>query len=488
MRSLIIKRSILAETVPAFAVNLAVFTFILLMARAMQLADLVITSGVSTVDVAWIILLVMPKMLSMSVPMAALLAPLTTFLRMSADSEITVLKASGVSLYQLLAPVALFGLAAGALTGLFNVYLTPAANLRFRAEILALAKARADLAIKEQVFVRDFPGLTIYVGQLPSRTEEMENVFISDRRLEGENTVIVASRGMLDIDREEGLLLFRLVNGVIDRMHETRKSVDSIFFETYELKISPGTEFASEEGGFAAGRSELPTSQLPAETERLRAAGLDSWVDYAIEYHRRYAFPVAAFLMAVIGMPLGASFRARGRNFGLGVGLVIFVVYYSVFSLGISFASAGSLPPAPAVWSANAIALVLALLLLKGINRSSAIDPRAAARRFWSRVLGRTTNGRHADDDPAIAGPAADATRQGHVSDTASQGPVTDAAGRAPATDAVGQGPAADTASQGPATDTASHGPAADAAGRGPEADAAGRDGTADRTSREDGL
>ncbi|MDR1036019.1 MAG: LPS export ABC transporter permease LptF [Deltaproteobacteria bacterium] len=428
MHSFIIKRSILAEIVPAFAVNLAVFTFILLMARAMQLADLVITNGVSTGEVTRILLLVMPKMLSMSIPMAALLAPLTTFLRMSADSEITVLKASGVSLYQLLPPVVLFGLTAGIITGLFNVFVTPAANLSFRTELLTLAKARADLAIKEQVFVRDFPGLTIYVGQLPSRAEEMENIFISDRRLEGENTVIVAERGVLDIDREEGLLLFRLYSGVIDRMHDDRRSVDSIFFETYELKIFPGPEFAQEEGGFAAGRSELPTSSLLAEGARLKAAGDTGWIYYDLEFHRRFAFPVAAFLMAVIGMPLGASFRTRGRNFGLGVGLVIFVVYYSVFSLGMSFASTGAVPPAPAAWSANIIATALALLLLKGINRSAAIDPGASVRRVWSRLTGSPANGR-SGRGPGASGPG-----------PRGAGPQAGAAAAAPGRGATGRG------------------------------------------------
>ncbi|MDR3155274.1 MAG: LPS export ABC transporter permease LptF [Deltaproteobacteria bacterium] len=410
MRSFTIKRSILAETVPSFAVNLAVFTFILLMARIMQLTDLVIANGVSTGDIALVLMLVMPKMLSMSVPMAALLAPLTTFLRMSADSEITVLKASGLSLYQLLPPVMLFGAAAAIVTALFNVYLTPSANLRFRSELLSLAKARADLAIKEQVFVRDFPGLTIYVGQLPARADEMENVFISDRRLPEENTVIVARRGLLDIDREEGLLLFRLAEGVIDRMLQGRGSVDSIFFETYELKISPGPQFASEDGGFAAGRSELPTGMLLAEAELLRDRGDPGWIYYPIEYHRRLAFPVAAFLMAVIGMPLGASFRTRGRNFGLAVGLFIFIVYYAVFSLGMSLAAAEAVPPGPAVWSANVIAFALAVSLLKGINRSAAIDPGASFRRAFARIRERPGAGASRGGSlpgPGAAGPGA---------------------------------------------------------------------------------
>jgi lipopolysaccharide export system permease protein len=389
MFSSIIKRGILSEIIPAFIINLLVFTFILLMARVMSLADLVVRGGVSSRDIAWIFLLVLPKMLSMSIPMSALLAPLTTFLRMSADSEITVLKASGISLYQLLSPVLLFGLTACLITGFFNVYLTPLANLRFRTEILILAKARADLAIKEQVFVRDFPGLVIYVGQLRSAKDNMANIVINDRRLPGENTFIVAEEGLLDIDHQGGLLLFRLINGVIDRMHENSRSVDSIFFDTYELKISPGPEFDTEENSLVLGYSELPTNLLLPEAARLKGIENPTAIHYELEYHRRFAFPVAAFLMALIGMPLGASFRTRGRNFGLIIAIIIFVLYYSAFTLGLSLGAALVVRPFAAVWSSNFLAAITAALLLKNINRSAAIDPQAAFKRFKRRFFSK---------------------------------------------------------------------------------------------------
>ncbi|MDR1546815.1 MAG: LPS export ABC transporter permease LptF [Deltaproteobacteria bacterium] len=391
MRPSIINSSVLRETVPAFLVNLMVFTFILLMARVMSLTDLVVNKGVSGRLIFRVFALMLPKMLSMSIPMAALLATLTTFLRMSADSELTVLKASGVSLHQLLTPTLIFGLGATLLAGVFNVWLAPRANFLFRAEILTLAKARADLAIKEQVFVRDFPGLTIYVGQLPGDSETMSNVVINDRRSPGENTFIVARHGMLDLDLAEDLLLFRLTDGVIDRFYQDKASVDSIFFDTYELKVSPGPEFGSGQKPLVpSARQELPTGRLMEAADRSRAANDGYHAIFQLEWHRRLSFPCAALLMAVIGMPLGASFRTKGRNFGLVLGLIIFVAYYAVFSLGWALGETRSLPPAPAVWLSNLMALAAAAWLLKGLNRSAAIDPQDALRR----LLGRLSRGR----------------------------------------------------------------------------------------------
>jgi lipopolysaccharide export system permease protein len=372
----LVNASIFAEIIPAFLVNLLVFTFILLMARIMSLTDLVVSKGVGAGVILRIFLLILPKMLSLSIPMAALLAPLTTFLRLSVDSELTVLKSSGVSLHQLLPPVAAFGLLAMALTALFSIWLAPPANLRFRTEILALAKARADLAIKEQVFVRDFPGLTIYVGQLPANSESMTNVVINDRRSPDENTVIVARKGLLDIDPVHDLLLFRLTEGVIDRFFIGRDSVDSIFFETYELKVSPGNEFENDSPAVTMGRQDTPTSMLFEEADKRDARGDAFGHIFRLEFHRRLIFPVAALLMSLIGVPLGASFRVKGRNFGLMIGLIIFVSYYAMFSLGWSLGEAKMLPPLPAIWAADFVALVVGVWLLRGLNQTRAIDPR----------------------------------------------------------------------------------------------------------------
>jgi lipopolysaccharide export system permease protein len=351
----------------------------------MSLTDLVVGKGVDARVIFRVFFLILPKMLSMSIPMAAMLASLTTFLRMSADSEITVLKASGVSLWQLTPPIIVFGLAAALLTGLFNVYLTPEANTRFRSEIMALAKARADLAIKEQVFVREFPGLTIYVGQLPANSETMANIVINDRRSPGENNLVVARTGLLDIDLLQQMLLFRLHDGVIDRMFQDKESVDSIFFDTYELKISPGPEFEGNSEFSSLGRSEMPTGELRSEALKRREAGYSGYQVYLLEWHRRFSFPVAAFLMALAGVPLGASFRAKGRNFGLVIGLAIFILYYSLFSLGWTLGETGVIPPVIAVWTPVFLSLLMVLWLLKGVNSIQPIDPAEV----WARWLRR---------------------------------------------------------------------------------------------------
>jgi len=385
MRVSIIHRYILSEITPGFLVNILVFTAVMLMARAMQLANLVIARGVSPLRVLEIFLLAAPRILTMSLPMGTLLAVLTAFMRFSADSELTVLRASGLSLYQMSPPVLIFGAATTALTAVFSLWLAPLAGWRFKNELLDLAKARADLAIVEQTFIRSFPGLIMYVGQMTPTGGEMEQVFIRDARRAGESAVIVARRGRLGLDREAGVLVFELSEGVIDRVKDGRGATDSIFFDTYELKVSPGDEMADRnENGPFRGRAETPTWELAAAAARLPDSA--NRRAYSLEWHERWARPAAAFLLTIIGLPLGASFRARGLNFPFLTALAVFIVYYVISSLGWSLGEVGRLSPAVGIWSANVLLAVLGLVLLRRLDRGAPIDPAEFMRRLLTRL------------------------------------------------------------------------------------------------------
>ncbi|MDR1921408.1 MAG: LPS export ABC transporter permease LptF [Candidatus Adiutrix sp.] len=386
MRVSILNRYVAAEILPGFMVNILVFTSILLMARMMELTSLVISKGVGLDVVAKIFAMALPRVLAMALPMGTLLAVLMAFLRFSADSELTVLRASGVSLYQMSPPVLVFGLLVGLLTGVFSVWLAPEYNWKFKNQLLELAKARADLAITEQVFVRNFPGLVFYVGQFPPGSGEMEKVFIHDDRSEDESSVIVARRGRLGLDLESEALIFHLEDGVIDRVYADRETSDSIFFETYELKVSPGSEFEGNQGGGEfRGRAEVPTRELIAladSLDRENARGII--ITCYLEWHRRWAQPFTAFIMAVIGLPLGASFRVRGRNFALIIGIAVFIGYYALFTLGWSLAEREILPPFMGVWLSNIVLTVFGLATLRRINCGAPGDPLELLRRIIS--------------------------------------------------------------------------------------------------------
>ena len=97
----ILYRYTLREMLAPFALGLTIFTFVLLLARLLRLIELVVNRGLPATQVSQLFLYLLPAFLEVTVPMAMLLAILVAFGRLSADSEITALRSSGVSLLQL---------------------------------------------------------------------------------------------------------------------------------------------------------------------------------------------------------------------------------------------------------------------------------------------------------------------------------------------------------------------------------------------------
>src|SRR5690348_8715849 len=107
----LISRNVLREIVPPFALGLAAYTFLLLLRSLVQLSEMVIRRGAPASLVVRLLLLTLPQVLVLTIPMAFLFGVLIGIGRLSGDSEIVALRASGVSRWTLFRPVGLAGAA-----------------------------------------------------------------------------------------------------------------------------------------------------------------------------------------------------------------------------------------------------------------------------------------------------------------------------------------------------------------------------------------
>src|SRR5512137_1242649 len=96
---------LLKEVLPIFFIGILTFTFMLLMDKILKLIELIVTRGVSLSQILMLLFFISPSFLVFTIPMGVLLGILLALGRLSADSEIVALKASGFSLYQLFIPV-----------------------------------------------------------------------------------------------------------------------------------------------------------------------------------------------------------------------------------------------------------------------------------------------------------------------------------------------------------------------------------------------
>ncbi len=357
-------RYLLKELAPAFFLGLIGFTFILLTGRILQLTELFVNKGVPLGYIVKLLYFLLPSFLSLTIPMATLLSVTLAFNRLSSDNEVTALKASGISLYQMMPPVLVFAFFAFLATTLLALYSVPKANLASRALLYEVASTRANIGIRERVFNDDFDGLVLYVEQVKPKSFQWEKIFISDSRNPAELYTIIAREGEVLSDPQALAVTLRLRSGSIHKLGRQPDSYQKTDFNTYDLRLYLKTglkEKKSEEKNPA----DMTLIELSRAVQVLQSKRADVKIQW-VKIHEKFSIPFACLIFGIIGVPLGAQSRlGRGsKSWGFSWSIGVFLVYYLLTNAGTSLAERGVVPLEVGMWAPNGIFLLLGIYLL----------------------------------------------------------------------------------------------------------------------------
>lgn len=350
---------LLREIAVPFILGIAAFTSVLLMGRLLKLADLVVAKGVPLTDILRMVIYIVPSFCLVTIPMAFLLSILLAFGRLSADSEITAMKANGISLFGMLPPVLLFTLFAYLATTVITIYALPWGNISFKKLMFDIMESRITISLKEKVFNDDFPGLIIYTDNYDPLKHTMTGILIHDERDSNEPSTIFANTGVIFADPVAKILRVELFNGGIHKLFG-KNGYRQIEFQDYSLSIN-----------LSQAPKEMIKNELDMTFTELRA-----WVrstrnfpkmhrDILLEIHRRFALPFACFVFAIVGVPLGIQNQRSGKSTGFSLSIAVILTYYIILSTGKALAERGILQPAVGVWAPNIILFAVGLYLFR---------------------------------------------------------------------------------------------------------------------------
>ena len=350
---------IIREIASLFVLGIAVFTLILLMGRLIKLTDLVISRGVPLADVALMIAYLMPSFLVFTIPMAFLLAVLLAFGRLSADNEITIMKAGGISLVQIMPPVLLCGFVAAMLALAAGTLGIPWGNNAFRSLSFEVLKKNVAVTIREKVFWDDIPGIVLYTEHYDEARRALTGVIIHDGSDSRRPLTIFASSGAISSGTNMQDIRLVLNNGSI---HSAGKDSEyrTVQFGEYVMNIG-GPDSTN---GIGLSEQELDTSELFHQVDN-SAVPRPVRLKMASELHSRFALPFASLVFAVLAVPLGMQSRRSGKAAGFSISIGILLLYYILLSLLKTLAEKGSIPPVVALWLPNLIFLALGWWLLR---------------------------------------------------------------------------------------------------------------------------
>ena len=349
---------IIREISSLFLLGIVIFTLVLLMGRLITLTDLVVSHGVPLADVCRMIMYLVPSFLVVTIPMAFLLAVLLAFGRLSADNEIVVIKASGISLVRIMPPVIFCATVAGLLTLGASVIGVPWGNSAFKELSLQVVKRNITATIREKTFWDDIPGVVMYTDTYDEPGHMLKGVVIHDGRNPDRPMTIFAHDGVISSGAESQALLLSLHDGSI-HMAGNKGLYRLVHFGEYVMMA--GEKKNSE---ILRNEADMWISELRGRIDDPGTTVKDR-LKVMAELYSRFTFPFASLVFAILAVPLGIRNRRSGKSGGFTVSISIILVYYVLMSVMRTVAERGVLPPVVALWIPNMVFFVLGRFLLR---------------------------------------------------------------------------------------------------------------------------
>ena len=366
----------------------------------------------------------LPHIVALTLPMAVLVAVLYAFSQLTADNELTALKASGVNLLRLQVSLVIAAAVLGGFMLYFNDRILPETNHQLKVLLMDINRKNPTLTLKEQVInnIQTADMRTRYylqAARIDAATNRLRDVVIYDMSVPQRDRTVYADSGRMAFNREQTNLFLTLYDGSV---HETRQTEPAefqrVFFkqqmimvegignvlertaqdeyrsdremslgmlkaavDTSEAHLAAIREEARKYGesavrdvmaqGSVEGKSMQTASELRMLAARAQAEQRRS-NEFKVEYHKKFAIPFACIVFVLIGAPLAVRFPRGGPGMVIAISLLIFGIYYMSLIGGESLGDKGSIKPFWGPWAPNFLFLLLSIWGLAKMGRETA--------------------------------------------------------------------------------------------------------------------
>ncbi len=353
----ILRDYVLKEFFRAFFLSVVVFTFVLLVGNVIQLADLVINKGVGILSVLKLFLFLIPWLLSFTLPIAALTAVILTFGTFSGDGELTAMKASGLSLFRVSAPLLILGIIFSFAAFFLNDQVSPNASFASRRVVKEIGMKNPTALLEEGTFIRGFGNYVIFIYEI--KGSKLRNIRIYQPQ-EGKTTrTIVAESGEINARPGTSMVELKLFNGTSEEPSPTEPdNFYKLNFKTYNMTIDISKMMKNEK--IQKKVREMTVGELLAEIKNVRAQKMDTTPLY-VEIYKKVNMSVASFVLILMGIPLGIKAQRSEKSIGFGISLLLFAIYWGAFLGGIAVSLRGVMPALLGVSLPNAVFFLFGL-------------------------------------------------------------------------------------------------------------------------------
>lgn len=324
------------------------------LSQSLRFIDTIINHGLPLDVALWFLALMLPSLAALVLPIALFLAIVVVYYKLIVDSELVVLRATGLSHLALARPAMIVGAATMLACYALTLYLLPASYRNFKELQYTIRNNYAQVLLQTGVFTDLGSGLTVYVRARDS-DGSLHGVLIRDTRNPGKPVIYTAARGVL-YGGESGPQIV-MENGSYQETSGPTRAVSILNFDHAAIALSdlmaPTDDRYREPQERFVKELLWPDSTVP-ETER-------QWL--VAEGHQRLASPLYSLAFAAVAVAVllagGSAPRGRWQRVALALGICAGLQVLSLLLLSAAIRSAAAVPAMYALpLAAAAMALV----------------------------------------------------------------------------------------------------------------------------------
>jgi lipopolysaccharide export system permease protein len=301
-----------------------------------------------------------PYIISLTLPIAMLLAVLFAVSGMAQNNEIIAQLSSGISLYKILTPLFVSAVLISIAAGFFNETIVPVSNQR------RLDLERYD--IKKNP--RNAGSISNNINLQDNENRKMIVKYFNGQRNEGREVSLQTFDGAVLVERIDSKLItwedssWVLKNARIRKFKDNIQTISSLKDTVItDSRIKPNNLIDLQKNP-----EEMSFTELNVFIDELTAIGANPRKWY-VERHLKVALPFANFIVVLIGAPFASRKRRGGIGLSFGLSLLISFTYFVIIRVGQVLGHQGTLEPMFAAWLGNLIFLVLGIYTLFTVKK-----------------------------------------------------------------------------------------------------------------------
>ena len=358
----ILSRHIFGEFVRIFLMVLIGILAVYLCVDFLQKADNFIKHNATAVQIAKYSLYSLPGMATSSFPIAALLATLLSLGNLSRHNEIIAMRAGGVSIAAIIAPVLLGGLLVSAFGFINNEYLMPTFTSRANyIKNVQIEKKQQPVVFQQRKLWLRGPDNSIANIDLVT-PDRSEMVGVNIYKLNPDYSV-----------RERITAQSLLWENGAWRLKHSRKFIlgqDTVISQSADDEAFNIVGSPDDLKTIAKNSEEMNFRELWDYVKRLKLSGYKA-TRYEVDLQGKLAFPLSSLLMVMIATPLSLQkVRTGGASRGIAFAVLIAFIYSGLVSVGTALGRSGTLPPLESAWLANVLFATVSLFVLFRMQRT----------------------------------------------------------------------------------------------------------------------